>query len=176
MKKMLQTLKARFEQYSARHPEMAWEKVPARLEANPEKLRTLSEMERTGGEPDVVWRDECTGAFVFCDCSPETPKGRVSVYYDRDGMDSRKEHKPNDNALDMAAAMGAELLTEDEYLALQNLGDFDTKTSSWLRTPIETRKLGGALFDDRRYGHVFIYHNGASSYFSARGLRASLRV
>ena len=176
MKKLLLSLKARFEHNQARHPKIDWEKVQARLEANPEKLCALSEMERTGGEPDVVWRDECTGAFVFCDCSPETPKGRVSVCYDRDGMDSRKEHKPSDNALDMAAAMGAELLTEDEYLALQNLGDFDTKTSSWLRTPIETRKLGGALFDDRRYGHVFIYHNGASSYFSARGLRASLRV
>jgi hypothetical protein len=176
MKKLLQTLKARFEQNSALHPEMAWEKVQARLEANPEKLRTLSEMERTGGEPDVVWLDECTGAFVFCDCSPETPKGRVSVCYDRAGMDSRKEHKPDDNALDMAAAMGVEILTEKEYRELQTLGEFDTKTSSWLRTPDETRKLGGALFGDRRYGRVFIYHNGASSYFAARGFRASLRV
>ena len=155
---------------------MDWEKVLARLEASPEKLRSLAEMEQTGGEPDVVWRDESTGAFVFCDCSPETPKGRVSVCYDRAGMDSRKEHKPADNALDMAAAMGAELLTEEEYLALQNLGEFDTKTSSWLRTPDEIRKLGGALFGDRRYGRAFIYHNGAQSYFAARGFRCSLRV
>jgi hypothetical protein len=176
MKKLLQTLKARFEQNSARHPEMAWEKVQLRLEANPAKLRTLAEMERTGGEPDVVWRDECTGAFVFCDCSPETPKDRVSVCYDRAGMDSRKEHKPADNAIDMAAAMGAELLTEEEYLALQNLGEFDTKTSSWLRSPDEIRKLGGALFGDRRYGRAFIYHNGAQSYFAARGFRCSLKV
>ena len=155
---------------------MDWEKVLARLEASPEKLRSLAEMEQTGGEPDVVWRDESTGAFVFCDCSPETPKGRVSVCYDRAGMDSRKEHKPADNALDMAAAMGAELLTEEEYLALQNLGEFDTKTSSWLRTPDEIRKLGGALFGDRRYGRAFIYHNGAQSYFAARGFRCSLKV
>jgi len=155
---------------------MAWEKVQARLEANPDKLRSLAKMEQSGGEPDGVWRDECTGAFVFFDCSPETPKGRVSVCYDRAGMDSRKEHKPADNALDMAVAMGAELLTEEEYLVLQKLGEFDTKTSSWLRTPIETRKLGGALFGDRRYHRVFIYHNGASSYFSTQGFRASLRV
>ena len=155
---------------------MDWEKVLARLEASPEKLRSLAEMEQTGGEPDVVWRDESTGAFVFCDCSPETPKGRVSVCYDRAGMDSRKEHKPADNALDMAAAMGAELLTEEEYLALQNLGEFDTKTSSWLRTPDEIRILGGALFGDRRYGRAFIYHNGAQSYFAARGFRCSLKV
>ena len=176
MIKLLQTLKARFEKNQSRHPEMDWEKVLARLEASPEKLRSLAEMEQTGGEPDVVWRDESTGAFVFCDCSPETPKGRVSVCYDRAGMDSRKEHKPADNALDMAAAMGAELLTEEEYLALQNLGEFDTKTSSWLRTPDEIRKLGGALFGDRRYGRAFIYHNGAQSYFAARGFRCSLKV
>jgi hypothetical protein len=173
---LIVALKARFQKNQSRHPNMAWEKVQARLEANPDKLRSLAKMEQTGGEPDVVWRDECTGAFVFCDCSPETPKGRVSVCYDRAGMDSRKEHKPADNALDMAVAMGAELLTEEEYLVLQKLGEFDTKTSSWLRTPIETRKLGGALFGDRRYHRVFIYHNGASSYFSARGFRASLRV
>ena len=148
----------------------------ARLEAAPEKLRSLVEMERTGGEPDVVWRDENTGAFVFCDCSPETPKGRVSVCYDRAGMDSRKEHKPAANAIDMAAAMGVELLTEEEYLALQKLGEFDTKTSSWLKTPEDVRKLGGALFGDRRYGRVFIYHNGAQSYFAARGFRCSLKV
>jgi hypothetical protein len=173
---LIVALKARFQKNQSRHPNMAWEKVQARLEANPDKLRSLAKMEQTGGEQDVVWRDECTGAFVFCDCSPETPKGRVSVCYDRAGMDSRKEHKPADNALDMAVAMGAELLTEEEYLVLQKLGEFDTKTSSWLRTPIETRKLGGALFGDRRYHRVFIYHNGASSYFSARGFRASLRV
>jgi hypothetical protein len=173
---LIVALKARFQKNQSRHPNMAWEKVQARLEANPDKLRSLAKMEQTGGEPDVVWRDECTGAFVFCVCSPETPKGRVSVCYDRAGMDSRKEHKPADNALDMAVAMGAELLTEEEYLVLQKLGEFDTKTSSWLRTPIETRKLGGALFGDRRYHRVFIYHNGASSYFSARGFRASLRV
>jgi hypothetical protein len=176
MKKLLQTLKARFEQNSARHPEINWEKVQARLKANPEKLRSLAEMEQTGGVPDVVWRDECTGAFVFCDCSPETPKGRISVCYDRAGMDSRKEHKPQNNAIDMAAAMGAELLTEVEYLALQKLGEFDTKTSSWLRTPDEIRKLGGALIGDRRYSRAFIYHNGAQSYFAARGFRCSLRV
>jgi len=176
MKKLLQTLKARFEQNSARHPEMAWEKVQARLEANPEKLRALAEMEQTGGEPDVIGQDAKSGEIVLVDCSPETPKGRVSVCYDRAGMDSRKEHKPDDNALDMAAAMGAELLTEEEYLALQNLGEFDTKTSSWLKTPDEIRKLGGALFGDRRYGRAFIYHNGAQSYFAARGFRCSLKV
>jgi hypothetical protein len=176
MKKLLQTLKARFEQNSARHPEMAWEKVQARLEANPEKLRALAEMEQTGGEPDVIGQDAKSGEIVLVDCSPETPKGRVSVCYDRAGMDSRKEHKPDDNALDMAAAMGAELLTEEEYLALQNLGEFDTKTSSWLKTPDEIRKLGGALFGDRRYGRAFIYHNGAQSYFATRGFRCSLRV
>jgi hypothetical protein len=173
---LVESLKARFVQNMARHPDMEWREVLARLEANPEKLRSLAEMEQTGGVPDFVWRDECTGAFVFCDCSPETPKGRVSVCYDRAGMDSRKEHKPADNAFDMAAEMGAELLTEDEYLALQKLGEFDTKTSSWLRTPDEIRKLGGALFGDRRYGRAFIYHNGAQSYFAARGFRCSLKV
>ncbi len=176
MKKLLQTLKVRFEQNSARHPKMSWEKVQARLEANPEKLRVLSEMERTGGEPDVVGWDEHTGEIVFYDCSAETPKGRTSLCYDREGLESRKEHKPSYNAIDMAAAMGVEILTEEEYRELQKLGVFDTKTSSWLRTQDETRKLGGALFGDRRYGRVFIYHNGASSYFAARGFRASLRV
>ena len=169
-------LQARFENNAIRHPDIEWREVLARLEAVPEKLRSLAEMERTGGEPDAVWRDERTGAFVFCDCSPETPKGRVSVCYDRAGMDSRKEHKPADNAIDRAAAMGAELLTQEQYLALQKLGEFDTKTSSWLKTPEEIRKLGGALFGDRRYGRVFIYHNGAQSYFAARGFRCSLRV
>jgi hypothetical protein len=176
MKKLLQTLKDRFEKNQSRHPDIAWEKVQARLVANPEKLRSLAEIEQTGGEPDVVWRDEGSGAFVFCDCSPETPKGRISVCYDRAGMDSRKEHKPQNNAIDMAAAMGAELLTEVEYLALQKLGEFDTKTSSWLRTPDEIRKLGGALIGDRRYSRAFIYHNGAQSYFAARGFRCSLKV
>jgi hypothetical protein len=155
---------------------MDWEKVQARLETNPEKLGTLSEMERTGGEPDVVGWDERTGEIIFFDCSAETPKGRTSLCYDREGLESRKEHKPSGNAVDMAATMGVEILTEEEYHQLQKLGEFDTKTSSWLRTPDETRKLGGALFGDRRYGRVFIYHNGASSYFAARGFRASLRV
>ena len=172
----LKVLELRFVKNMARHPNLEWGEVLARLEAAPNKLQTLAEMERTGGEPDVIGRDEESGEIVFADCSPETPKGRVSVCYDRAGMDSRKEHKPADNAIDMAAAMGAELLTEEEYLALQKLGEFDTKTSSWLKTPEETRKLGGALFGDRRYGRVFIYHNGASSYFAARGFRASLRV
>ena len=173
---LIATLQARFEQNSARHPEMDWEKVHARLEANPEKLRVLSEMERTGGEPDVVGLDERTGEIFFFDCSNETPKGRTSLCYDRAGLESRKEHKPSNNAIDMAEAMGVEILTEEEYHQLQKLGEFDTKTSSWLRTPDETRKLGGALFGDRRYGRVFIYHNGASSYFAARGFCASLRV
>jgi hypothetical protein len=173
---LIHLLQARFEKNARRHPNIEWNEVLARLEAAPEKLRSLAEMERAGGEPDVVWRDERTGAFVFCDCSPETPKGRVSVCYDRAGMDSRKEHKPAANAIDMAAAMGAELLTQEEYLALQKLGEFDMKTSSWLKTPEEIRKLGGALFGDRRYGRVFVYHNGAQSYFAARGFRCSLRV
>jgi len=173
---LIATLKARFEQNSARHPEMAWEKVQARLKANLEKLRSLEEMDRTGGEPDVVRLDERTGEIVFFDCSAETPKGRTSLCYDHAGMESRKEHKPSGNAVDMAAAMGVEILSEEEYRELQKLGEFDTKTSSWLKTPDETRKLGGALFGDRRYGRVFIYHNGASSYFGARGFRASLRV
>lgn len=173
---LIHLLQARFEKNAARHSDLRWNEVLARLEAVPEKIHSLAEMERTGGAPDVVWRDESTGAFVFCDCSPETPKGRISVCYDRAGMDSRKEHKPQNNAIDMAAAMGAELLTEVEYLALQKLGEFDMKTSSWLKTPEEIRNLGGALFGDRRYGRVFIYHNGAQSYFAARGFRCSLRV
>jgi hypothetical protein len=173
---LIATLKARFEQNSARHPKINWEKVQARLETNPEKLRALSEIERTGGEPDVVGLDERTGEIVFFDCSAETPKGRTSLCYDHAGMESRKEHKPSGNAVDMAAAMGVEILSEEEYRELQKLGEFDTKTSSWLKMPDETRKLSGALFGDRRYGRVFIYHNGASSYFAARGFRASLRV
>ena len=160
----------------ARHPDLEWREVLARLESAPEKLWSLAEMEQTGGEPDVIERNAKSGEIVFVDCSPETLKGRVSVCYDRAGMDSRKEHKPQNNAIDMAAAMGAELLSEEEYLALQKLGEFDTKTSSWLKTPDEIRKLGGALFGDRRYGRAFIYHNGAQSYFAARGFRCSLRV
>ncbi len=172
----LKVLELRFIKNMARHPNLEWREVLARLEAAPEKLLSLAEMEQTGGEPDVIRRDAGTGEIVFADCSPETPKGRVSVCYDRAGMDSRKEHKPQNNAIDMAAAMGAELLTEEEYLELQKLGEFDTKTSSWLKTPEDVRKLGGALFGDRRYGRVFIYHNGAQSYFAARGFRCSLRV
>ena len=172
----LKVLELRFVKNMARHPDLKWREVLARLEATPEKLRSLAEMERTGGEPDVIGRDAGTGKVIFADCSTETPKGRVSVCYDRAGMDSRKEHKPQNNAIDMAAAMGAELLTEEEYLALQKLGEFDTKTSSWLKTPKEIRKLGGALFGDRRYGRVFVYHNGAQSYFAVRGFRCSLRV
>ena len=173
---LLEILKVRFEKNTARHPDLEWSEVLARLEAAPEKLPSLAEMDRTGGEPDVIGRDAESGEIVFADCSPETPKGRVSLCYGRAGMDSRKEHKPQNNAIDMAAAMGAELLTEEEYLALQKFGEFDTKTSSWLKTPDDVRKLGGALFGDRRYGRVFIYHNGAQSYFAARGFRCSLRV
>ncbi len=173
---LIESLRDRFVKNMARHPDLEWRDVLARLEVATEKLRSLAEMDRTGGEPDVIGRDAESGEIVFADCSPETPKGRVSVCYDRAGMDSRKEHKPQNNAVDMAAAMGAELLTEEEYLALQKLGEFDTKTSNWLKTPEEIRKLGGALFGDRRYGRVFVYHNGAQSYFAARGFRCSLRV
>ena len=173
---LIESLRDRFVKNMARHPDLEWREVLARLEAAPEKLQSLVEMERTGGEPDVIGRDAKSGEIVFADCSPETPKGRVSVCYDRAAMDSRKEHKPQNNAIEMAVAMGAELLTEEEYFALQKLGEFDMKTSSWLRTPDEVRKLGGALFGDRRYGRVFIYHNGAQSYFAARGFRCSLRV
>jgi hypothetical protein len=173
---LLGTLKARFEKNMNRHKSLEWSEVQARLEANAEKLWSLYEMERTGGEPDVVGHDKKTGEYIFYDCSAESPKGRRSVCYDREGQESRKEHKPEDNAIDMAAAMGIELLTEEQYRELQRLGDFDTKTSSWVRTPSDIRKLGGALFADRRYGHVFLYHNGAPSYFSARAFRGSLRV
>jgi hypothetical protein len=173
---LLKVLSIRFEKNTGRHLNLRWNEVLVRLEAAPEKLWSLAEMERTGEEPDVIGWDAESGEIVFADCSPETPKGRVSVCYDRAGMDSRKEHKPADNAIDMAAAMGAELLNEEEYLSLQKLGEFDTKTSSWLKTPEEIRKLGGALFGDRRYGQVFIYHNGAQSYFAARGFRCSLKV
>lgn len=173
---LLETLRARFEKHIDRHRGLAWPDVQARLERAPDKLRALTEMERTGGEPDVIGRDQKTGAFIFCDCSAESPSGRRSVCYDRDALDARKEHKPADNALDMAAAIGVELLTEDDYRHLQTLGLFDTKTSSWLKTPPEIRKLGGAIFGDRRYDRVFVYHNGAQSYYAARGFRGLLKV
>jgi hypothetical protein len=159
-----------------RHKGLEWANIQAKLEANAEKLWSLSEMERTGGEPDAVGHDKTTGEYVFYDCSAESPKGRTSVCYDREGLDSRKEHKPKNNAVDMAAAMGIELLTEEQYRELQKLGNFDTKTSSWVKAPADIRKLGGALFGDRRFGHVFVYHNGAQSYYSGRGFRGSLRV
>lgn len=173
---LLKALQARFEKNMNRHKSIEWVKVQAKLEANTEKLWSLHEMERTGGEPDVVGRDAKTGEHIFVDCSPESPKGRTSVCYDREGLESRKEHKPGNNAIDMAAAMGIELLTEEQYLELQKLGDFDTKTSSWVRTPSDIRELGGALYGDRRYGRVFVGHNGAQSYYSARAFRGSLRV
>jgi hypothetical protein len=173
---LLMTLEDRFEKNTNRHKGIAWADVQARLDANPAKLWSLHEMERTGGEPDVVGRDAKTGAFFFYDCSAESPDGRRSLCYDREALDSRKEHKPANSAIDMAQEMGIELLTEDEYRALQKLGELDTKTSSWIVTPAEIRKLGGALFCDRRYDHVFVYHNGASSYYAARGFRGSLRV
>jgi Protein of unknown function (DUF4256) len=173
---LFRTLKARFERNLNRHGGLDWAKVQARLEANAGKLRSLHEMERTGGEPDVVGHDKKTGEYIFYDCSAESPKGRRSVCYDREALESRKEHKPADSAMAMAAAMGVELLTEEQYRELQKLGEFDTKTSSWLKTPPAIRKLGGALFADRRYDHVFVYHNGAPSYYAARGFRASLRV
>jgi Protein of unknown function (DUF4256) len=173
---LLKALKARFEKNMKRHRNLEWAKVQAKLEANTEKLWSLNEMERTGGEPDVVGRDTRTGQYIFCDCSAESPKGRRSVCYDRQALESRKEHKPQNCALDMAAAMGIELLTEEQYRELQKLGQFDTKTSSWIVTPADIRKLGGALFCDCRYGHVFVYHNGAESYYAARGFRGSLRV
>ncbi|MEX0684509.1 MAG: DUF4256 domain-containing protein [Balneolales bacterium] len=170
------TLKARFEKNMDRHVGLKWEDVQKKLEANSEKLWSLSEMEITGGEPDVVGYDKKTGEFIFNDCSAESPKGRRSVCYDREGLESRKEHKPKNNAVDMAAAMGVELLTEEQYRELQKLGNFDTKTSSWLKTPTEIRRHGGAIFGDYRYGHVFMYHNGAQSYYAARGFRGLLRV
>jgi hypothetical protein len=173
---LLKILELRFVKNMARHPDLEWREVLARLGAAPNKLQSLAEMEWTGGEPDVIGRVAESGEIVFVDCSPETPKSRVGVCYDRAAMDSRKEHKPQTNATDMAAAMGAELLTEGEYLALQKLGEFDRKTSSWLKTPDGIRKLGGALFGDRRFGRVFIYHNGAQSYFSSRGFRCILRA
>ncbi len=173
---LFKTLKARFEKNSSRHKGLEWAKVQARLEANVGKIWSLHEMERTGGEPDVVGHDKKTGAFTFMDCSKESPKGRRSVCYDREGQESRKEHRPANNAIDMAAEMGIELLTEAQYRELQKLGPFDTTTSSWIVTPPAIRELGGALFGDYRYGTVFIYHNGAQSYYAARAFRGSLEV
>jgi hypothetical protein len=173
---LLRALKARFERNMNRHKGLEWAQVQAKLEANAEKLWSLNEMERTGGEPDVVGHDKKTGEYIFYDCSAESPRGRRSVCYDREALESRKEHKPEDNASDMAAGMGIELLTEEQYRELQKVGDFDTKTSSWVKTPSDIRTLGGALFCDRRYDTVFVYHNGAESYYAARAFRGSLRV
>jgi hypothetical protein len=173
---LLRALKARFEKNMNRHKGLEWAKVQAKLEANPEKLWSLHEMERTGGEPDVIGHDKKSGEYIFYDCSAESPKGRRSVCYDRAALEARKEHKPENSAMDMAAAMGIELLTEEQYRELQKLGNFDEKTSSWVKTPSDIRKLGGAIFADYRYGNVFVYHNGAESYYAARGFRGSLRV
>lgn len=173
---LLAALKARFDANKARHSGLVWAKVQARLEARPEKLWSLAEMERTGGEPDVVGQDKKSGEFVFMDCAAQSPKGRVSFCYDRAALDARKEHKPKNSVVDMAAEIGVELLTEEEYFALQKLGEFDTKTSSWLKTPAEIRELGGAIYGDRRYNRVFIGHNGAESYYSGRGFRGVLKV
>lgn len=173
---LLKTLNVRFEQNMNRHKGFEWARVEARLEGNTEKLWSLNEMERTGGEPDVIGRDKKSGEYVFYDCSAESPQGRRSVCYDREALDSRKEHKPKNNAVEMAAAMGVEILSEDQYLELQKLGSFDAKTSSWLKTPSEIRKLGGAIYGDFRYGRVFVGHNGADSYYAARGFRGSLKI
>ena len=174
--KLLGTLKTRFEKNMGRHKGIDWAKVQAKLEANAEKLSSLSEMERTGGEPDVVGQDKKTGEYIFYDCSAESPKDRRSLCYDREALDSRKENKPKNSAIDMAAEIGVEMLTEEEYRELQKLGSFDLKTSSWVKTPAEIRKLGGAIFCDRRFDRVFTYHNGAESYYAARGFRGSLKV
>ena len=173
---LLKVLKARFEKNMSRHKNIEWTKVQARLESNAEKLWSLNEMEETGGEPDVVGYDKSSGEYIIFDCSGETPKGRRSICYDHEALEARKEHKPEDSAMEMAADMGIELLTEEQYRELQNLGNFDTKTSSWIVTPADIRKLGGAIFCDRRYDTVFVYHNGAESYYAARGFRGSLRV
>lgn len=169
-------LQTRFEENARRHPGLSWSKVEDRLLAQPEKLRSLQEMEASGGEPDVIGHDKKTGEYLFVDCSAESPDGRRSVCFDREGLESRKEHRPKTSAMDLAAAMGVELLTEEQYRKLQELGEFDLKTSSWVQTPADVRKLGGALFCDRRYGKVFVYHNGAQSYYAARGFRAALKV
>lgn len=173
---LLRTLQARFENNMHRHKDLSWQEVRARLESNPDALKSLLAMEATGGEPDVIGRDEETGRFIFCDCSPESPAGRRKVCYDRAALDARKEHPPEGSAVEMAAEMGIELLTEEQYRALQELGEFDLKTSSWVKTPPDVRSLGGALFCDRRYGRVFVYHNGAQSYYGARGFRGWMRV
>jgi hypothetical protein len=180
---LLNTLKARFEKNMNRHKGLEWTKVQVRLrtslsgkQANTEKLWSLNEMERTGGEPDIVSHDKKTGEYIFYDCSAESPKGRRSFCYDREALDARKENKPENNVIDIAAAMGIELLSEEQYRELQKLGNFDTKTSSWIKTPSEIKKIGGAIFADYRYGHVFVYHNGAESYYAARGFRGSLRI
>lgn len=173
---LLQTLQARFDEYKGRHPNLEWAAVEARLKANPEKLGSLYEMERTGGEPDVVGQDPASGEIIFYDCSKESPAGRRSLCYDREALEARKKNKPENSAMDLAAAMGVEILSEEEYRKLQELGAFDLKTSSWVQTPPAIRKLGGALFCDRRYDTVFVYHNGADSYYAARGFRGSLRV
>ena len=173
---LLGMLKARFEKNMNRHQGLEWDQVKARLEAHGGKLWSLNEMERTGGEPDVVGHDKKTGEYLLVDCSAESPEGRTGFCYDREGLDSRKEHKPKNNVVDLAAAMGVELLTEEQYRELQKLGNFDTKSSSWVMTPAEMRKLGGALFCDRRFGRVFVYHNGAQAYYSARAFRGALRV
>jgi len=173
---LLKTLEARFGQNTSRHKGLEWSKIKAKLETHPEKLGSLHEMEKTGGEPDVVGLDKKTGEYLFFDCSAETPKDRTSVCYDREGLESRKEHKPKTTAMDMATAMGIELLTEEQYLELQNLGEFDRKTSSWVKTPADIRKLGGALYAEKRYGRVFVGHNGAQSYYGARAFRGSLKV
>jgi Protein of unknown function (DUF4256) len=175
-KQLLQVLKTRFEKNTQRHQGLAWTEVQAKLEANPVALRALQEMEATGGEPDVIGRDRETGQLILCDCSPESPTGRRSLCFDREALDARKEHKPEGSAVGMAAALGIDLLTEEQYRELQRLGEFDTKTSSWIATPADVRALGGALFCDRRYGKVFVYHNGAQSYYAARGFRGLLKV
>jgi uncharacterized protein DUF4256 len=173
---LLKALKARFENNMNRHKNLEWAEVQAKLQASPERLWSLNEMERTGGEPDIVGHDKKTGEYLFYDCSAESPKGRRNVCYDREALEARKEFKPKDSAMNMAAAMGIELLTEEQYRELQKLGDFDAKTQSWVKTPSDIRKLGGAIFCDRRYDHVFVYHNGAGSYYAGRGFRGSLRV
>jgi hypothetical protein len=173
---LLSALRLRFEQNRNRHKGLDWAKIQAKLERNPQKLWSLNEMERTGGEPDVIGHDQKTGEYIFYDCSEQSPEGRRSLCYDREALDARKEHKPKNDAIDMAAAIGIELLTEEQYRELQKLGDFDTKTSSWVKTPSDIRKLGGALFCDRRYDRVFVYHNGSESYYAGRGFRGWLRV